>query len=185
MTENGHDQENDEIPELMFTAPAVASSRGPRIRELKGRELDDVLFNNHVGRVAFMGKGRIELLPIHYVYVARTIVGRTAAGSKYLSWLTRDDVVFEVDESDGLFDWRSVVVRGAVTVLRAHGPEAQRRDYRTALAAFQTLVPSAFTEQDPTPSRTVVFAITPLSITGRQASTREAAGSAPRSGVTR
>jgi uncharacterized protein len=148
----------------------TAWARGPRIRELKGKDLAFVLHRNRVGRIAFMGDGRIEVLPIHYVYADGAIIGRTAAGTKYSSWLTRDDVVFEVDESDGLFDWRSVIVRGAVTILRPRGSDLERAAYGRAVEAFRTLVPDAFTELDPTPLRTVLFGIAPLSMTGRIAS---------------
>ena len=153
------------------SSTTMAWARGPRIRELKGKDLAFVLGRNHVGRIAFMGDGRIELLPVHYVYADGAIIGRTAVGTKYASWLTRDDVVFEVDESDGLFDWRSVIVRGAVTMLHARGPDLERAAYRRAVEAFRRLMPDAFTERDPTPSRAVMFEITPLSMTGRIAST--------------
>ena len=116
--------------------------------------------------------GRIELLPIHYVYHDGVIVGRTALGTKYLTWLVRGDVVFEVDESDGLFDWRSVVVRGTATVLRARGTGDARDAYQEALAAIRTLVPDAMTQRDPTPYRGFLFAITPREISGRQAQSR-------------
>ena len=156
------------------TPPAsLAWARGPRIRELNARDRVIVLSRNHVGRLAFMSEGRIELLPVHYVFVDGAIVGRTSLGTKYMGWLVRDQVVFEVDESDGLFDWRSVVVRGMVTILRPRGPEPERSAHRRAVAAIRTLIPDAFTERDPTPSRGVVFAITPLAITGRMASTHD------------
>ena len=152
---------------------ALAWSRGPRIRELKAREQASVLARNHVGRIAFIGDSRVELLPVHYVYVDRTIVGRTSFGQKYLTWLVRNQVVFEVDESDALFDWRSVIVRGTLTILRSRGSDAERLAYLQALSAIRTLVPAAFTERDPTPNRGFVFAITPTEITGRTASTHE------------
>lgn len=150
---------------------ALAWSRGPRIRDLKAREQASVLARNHVGRIAFIGDGRVELLPVHYVYVDGTIVGRTSFGQKYLTWLVRNQVVFEVDESDALFDWRSVIVRGTVTILRSRGTEAEKLAYLQALSAIRTLIPAAFTERDPTPNRGFVFAIAPIEITGRAAST--------------
>lgn len=159
--------------ETEWTSDALAWARGPRIRELKPRECVTVLARNHVGRIAFIANGRVEVLPVHYVFIDGAIVGRTSAGKKYLSWLVDDEVVFEVDESDGLFDWRSVVVRGAVSILRARGSEGERAVYRHAVAAFRTLIPGAFTERDPTPYRWAVFAVASLSITGRVASTNQ------------
>ena len=158
---------------IEWTTDALAWARGPRIRELKPRECAAVLARNHVGRIAFMANSRVEVLPVHYVYVDGAIVGRTSAGTKYLSWLVRDEVVFEVDESDDLFDWRSVIVRGAVSILRPRGGDAERAAYHDAVAAFRTLIPGAFTERDPTPYRWAVFAVASLSITGRVASTSQ------------
>jgi nitroimidazol reductase NimA-like FMN-containing flavoprotein (pyridoxamine 5'-phosphate oxidase superfamily) len=146
-------------------------ARGPRIRPLKSREQATVLARNNVGRIAFHGDGRIELLPIHYVYAEGVIVGRTSVGMKYLNWLTRDQVVFEVDESSGLFDWKSVVVRGTLTLLRPRGSSDERRAYAAAVEAYRSLVPAAFTREDPTPYRGIMFAIRPIEVTGRVAST--------------
>jgi len=160
------------IREMALGGSTLAWARGPRIQELKGRDPEFVLARNFVGRIAFMGDGRIELLPVHYVYADGAIVGRTSLGTKYLSWLTRGEVVFEVDESETLFDWRSVVVRGHLTLLRARGSDAERAAYNRAITAIRTLVPAAMTERDPTPYRGFVFAIAPFEITGRRAITR-------------
>ena len=153
------------------TSP-LAWARSPRIREMKPREQESVLVRNHVGRIAFIGDGRVELHPVHYVYVDGRIVGRTSLGTKYLTWLVRDQVVFEVDESDSLFDWRSVIVRGSLTILRSRGSQAGRVAHHRAVVAIRTLIPAAFTERDPTPYRGFVFAIAPTEITGRIAATR-------------
>ena len=161
MVENGR--------HIELATASLAWVRGPRIRELKDRDSECVLARNHVGRVAFMGDGRLELLPVHYVFAEGALVGRTALGTKYLSWLTRNEVVFEVDESDGLFDWRSVVVRGTVTILRSHGSGAERAAYAAAIRALRGLLPQAMTPRDPTPYRGIIFAIVPKEITGRVA----------------
>jgi nitroimidazol reductase NimA-like FMN-containing flavoprotein (pyridoxamine 5'-phosphate oxidase superfamily) len=150
----------------------MTSIRGPRIRELSERQMECVLARNHVGRVAFQSDGRVELFPVHYVYADQVLYGRTSFGTKYLSWLVRPDVVFEMDESPGLFDWRSVVVRGTLSILRLRGPRAEPFAYWNAVAAIRSLLPTAFTELDPMPHRFAVFRIRPTEITGRQAIAR-------------
>ena len=151
---------------------AVPWARAPRIRVLKLRDCEFLLSRNNVARVAFMGNGRVEMMPVHYVFAEGRIFGRIALGTKYLTWLVRNDVVFEADESDGLFDWRSVIVRGRVSILRSRGSDGALAAYQQALEAIRTLIPDAMMERDPTPYRGFVFAIDPLEITGREASTR-------------
>lgn len=141
------------------------------MRALSRRQAGFVLARNHVGRIAFIGDGRVELLPVHYVYARFAIVGRTSFGTKCMAWIERDDVAFEVDEIDGLFDWRSVIVRGSLKIIHRGGPRADPDAYDEAVQATRTLVPDAFTARDPTPQRRIVFRIEPTDLTGREAST--------------
>ena len=164
MTENG-------LSKTAWDSPALAWARHPRLRDLKRREAEAVLSRNFVGRVAFAGARRVEIFPVHYVFVNDAIIGRTSLGTKYMTWLARTEVAFEVDEAEGLFEWRSVIVRGTVTVLRSRGTSEEHLAYEQALSAFRKLMPAAFTARDPTPQRAILFAIALEEITGRQAST--------------
>lgn len=146
--------------------------RGPRVRELTRRQMAAVLSRNHIARLAFFSDGRIELLPIHYVFTDGCFFGRTAYGSKYLAWLEDPEIVLEVDESEGPYDWRSVIVRGSVSLLRARGANAQPAEYWSAVNALRTFLPNAFRDDDPTPQRTAVFRIEPRLLTGREAMAR-------------
>jgi len=150
----------------------VTVVRAPRIRELTQRQMEFVLARNLVGRVAFLRGGRIELQPVHYVFTNSAIYGRIAFGVKYLAWLDGAEVVFEVDEPEALFDWRSVIVRGTVTLLPARGEGDAAIEYDHAVAALRSLSDSAFTDRDPTPHRTALFRIAPSQWSGREAVAR-------------
>lgn len=159
------------MSELSIDPSAPASwTRTPRIRTLSALQSSFVLSRNRVGRLAFVGGGRLELLPVHYVYADGRIVGRTSFCASSRARDGASEVVFEVDEPDGLFEWRSVIVRGAMQVITSPAIGGDRQAYWSAVVAFRTLVPDAFTERDPTPSRRVIFTIEPTEITGREAS---------------
>jgi nitroimidazol reductase NimA-like FMN-containing flavoprotein (pyridoxamine 5'-phosphate oxidase superfamily) len=147
-------------------------AKPPRIRKLNSREIEYVLARNCVARIAFNADNRIELQPVHYVYRDGAVYGRIAVGAKYLNWLVEKDVVIEVDETVSLFDWRSVVLRGAVSLLRACGTPKEREEHDHAVQIIRMLIPGAFTDRDPTPDRTFLFRVDPSEMTGREASTR-------------
>lgn len=150
-------------------APTALPERGPRIRQMTARQIECVIARNHVGRVAFTSAGRIEIVPVHYVYADGLLYGRTSSGAKHGAWRARPEVVVEIDEIEGLASWRSVIVRGALMVLDPRGPRSEPFAYWNAVAAIRTLVPAAFTERDPMPQRSNVFRIAPSELTGREA----------------
>ena len=145
--------------------------RGPRIRALSSRQIERVLSRNQVGRIAFISGKRIELQPVNFVYADGAIYGRTSHGTKETAWQHSPFVAFEVDEIDGPFDWRSVIVHGTVYVLHQRGSEAERADFQKAIETVREAFPGAFTNRDRTAYRDVVFRIEPHEVTGREART--------------
>ncbi|MEX2154458.1 MAG: pyridoxamine 5'-phosphate oxidase family protein [Gemmatimonadaceae bacterium] len=133
------------------------------------RQLDCVLARNHVARIAFYNGFRVELRPVHYVYSNGMLFGRSSFDMKAVAWLIHPEVVLEVDEVDGVFDWRSVLVRGIVSVLQRGGTAAQHAEYWSAVEALRTFIPATLTERDPTPERNALFRIEPAELTGREA----------------
>jgi hypothetical protein len=118
---------------------------------------------------------RVDIIPLHYVFASGVLCGRTARGTRleetsanfYDSW----PVAFEVDEVDGLFQWRSVVVHGNFHAAAFGDAEWQRntRDWEDAVRCFRTLMPDAFTENDPTRFRDIVIRIEAAEVSGREA----------------
>jgi nitroimidazol reductase NimA-like FMN-containing flavoprotein (pyridoxamine 5'-phosphate oxidase superfamily) len=126
-------------------------------RDLTDQEIEALLKRHHVGRLAFTYRDRVDVEPIHFVYADGAVYGRTEPGSKLTALLRHPWVALEVDEVDGLFDWRSVVVKGtAYLVYQGSAPVLTDR-YDRAVAALRTLMPDALTEDDPVAARSVLF----------------------------
>lgn len=141
----------------------------PIFRDLTPEEIEIVLSRNHVGRIAFAFRGHVDIEPIHYVYDAGWIYGRTAPGTKLSTLVHHPWVAFEVDEIAGLFDWTSVVARGTVYLLDADGAPSDRETYARALELLRELIPETMAPDDPTPSRRALFRIHLDETTGRTA----------------
>ena len=137
------------------------------LRELDRAECDAILARNHVGRVAFSYKDHVDIEPIHYVFSAGWLYGRTKYGTKLRTLAHNRWLAFETEEIDGTFDWRSVVVKGALYLLEGDG--AQSDTYEKAVEIFRTFIPHAFDADDPTPDRNVMFRIHIDQVTGREA----------------
>jgi nitroimidazol reductase NimA-like FMN-containing flavoprotein (pyridoxamine 5'-phosphate oxidase superfamily) len=144
-------------------------SREAVFQLLNRAECDALLLAQWVGRLAFAFRDRVDVEPIHYVYHDGSVFGRTQFGTKATVLAHHPWVAFEVDRVRALFDWESVVVHGRIEFPDPEGSPPQRELYAKAVAAFRTLVPTAFTDDDPTPARELVFVIAVQEISGRAA----------------
>ena len=137
-------------------------------RELTLDESRALLKSQHVGRLAFTLRDRVDIEPINYVSDGEWIFGRTSKGAKLSTLLHHPWCAFEVDEVRGTFDWSSVVVKGTFYLL---DPEIGSPDtYRRAEKLLREFVPGTFGAKDPAPHRDIVFGIYAHEITGRSAS---------------
>ena len=147
----------------------------PQLRVLTRPECESLLIRNSVGRVAFVRANRVDIVPLNYVFDGSSLCGRTARGTRLEetsgnfndSW----PVAFEVDEVEGLFQWRSVVVHGNLHAA-TDGDVEWRRDPRAwdeTRRSFRTLIPRAFTQDDPTGFRDVLIRIDLAEVSGREA----------------
>ncbi len=145
-------------------------SREAVFQVLNRAECDALLLSQSVGRLAFAFRDRVDIEPIHFVYQDGSIYGRTQFGTKATVLAHHPWVAFEVDEVRALFDWQSVVIHGRIEFPDPDGAPPQQEQYAKAVLAFRTLVPNAFTDDDPTPAREFVFVIAVQEISGRAAS---------------
>jgi nitroimidazol reductase NimA-like FMN-containing flavoprotein (pyridoxamine 5'-phosphate oxidase superfamily) len=149
----------------------------PRIRTLSREECEQILARNHVGRLAYSWKNRVDIEPLHYVFDGQWLYGRTSRGTKLIvtgeQWWP---VAFEVDEVEGLFQWRSVVVHGGFYAIPPEGPEWQEAMRNKGLEVLRTFLPETLTPDDPVPHRKVLFRISLQEVSGREATPGEPQG---------
>ena len=150
-----------------------SKSKRPRIRALSPAECERLLARNTVGRIAFSLHDHVDIQPIHYVYEAGWLYGRTSEGAKLTTLEHNQWMAFEVDEVRGVFDWASVVVRGSFHRIDADGPPSQRSAATHAVDLLRRIVPETFEVDDPVDFRTVLFRISAGTITGRLAAPGE------------
>ena len=150
-------------------------STAPVFRDLDFTEIESMLKEHTYGRLAFSFRDRVDIEPIHYVYQSGWLVCRTGPGTKLTLLSHHPWVAFEIDEVRGLFEWRSVVVKGTVYFAEPDGSPLNEEAWRTSVEALRRLVPSALTATDPTPGRSVVFRIHIDEMHGRAAHTEAGA----------
>jgi uncharacterized protein len=141
----------------------------PEFVELSRAECKEVLARNHVGRIAFRVDRRVEIMPLGYVARDEWIFLRSAYGAKLEAFMKDPFVALEVDEIDGPFDWRSVVVHGTIYLLQMDGGPIENRDARPAIEALRAAMPGAFSPDDPVPERRIIYGLYIQEIAGRMA----------------
>jgi nitroimidazol reductase NimA-like FMN-containing flavoprotein (pyridoxamine 5'-phosphate oxidase superfamily) len=77
----------------------------------------DLLAGVALGRLATSVDGRPEIFPVNYVVQRRTVLFRTAEGTKLVSTAMNNRVVFEADDHSVSEGW-SVIVKGTARSLR-------------------------------------------------------------------
>ncbi len=141
----------------------------PTFATMERAAIDALLARHVVARLAYTHRDRVDIEPIHYVYVDGWLYLRTQPGTKLSTLIHNPWVALEIDEVRALYDWESVVVRGRLQLLDDGPHDAARTRYRVAVEAIRTLVPEAFTADDPTPGRVIVCALYVDDVEGRRA----------------
>ena len=84
---------------------------------LSETECWELLSRVAVGRLVTSVDGEPEIFPVNFVAQRRTILFRTAEGTKLVSAAINDRVLFEVDQHDFAEGW-SVIVKGYARAVR-------------------------------------------------------------------
>ena len=142
----------------------------PNFHPLDQADMEALLARNHVGRLAYSFHDEVDIEPLHYVYADGVLYARTSPGHKLQTLAHHRWVAFEVDEIEGPYDWRSVIVHGSVYLVEPGGTPEANAAYERTVSRLHAVVPLLFDTDDPAPHRTVLFRIHVDRMTGRVAS---------------
>lgn len=148
-----------------MTTPTRRRARttpAPHFRTLSRRECEAILRRNQVGRLAYSFHDRVDIEPIHFVFAQGALWGRTSHGTKLETIAHSPWVAFEVDEVEGAYQWRSVVVHGVLYLVDDDGHDE-------AVDLLRTVFPEVERNDDPAPWRDVIFQVAVDTMTGRAA----------------
>lgn len=79
----------------------------------------DLLAGVTLGRLVTSVGGQPEIFPVNYVVQRRTVLFRTAEGTKLVSTAINNRVLFEVDDHNVAEGW-SVIIKGTARSLRTN-----------------------------------------------------------------
>ncbi len=82
------------------------------IGKLNTQEIEELLSENHLGRIGCRDGNKIYVVPVNYVYDGRYIFGHSVNGMKIEMMRKYPTVCFEVDEIKDFKNWKSVITWG-------------------------------------------------------------------------
>jgi hypothetical protein len=164
------------------SAEAIPARRAGEVvfRELPRAEVEEIIANNNVGRIAFAFHDRVDIQPVHYVYERGWLYGRTSEGEKIATLKHNEWVAFEIDEVKGIFDWRSVVIHGSFWRIHPRGSPRAEELWEKAAELVSRIVPGSLTDEDPVAFRQILFRIAISDVRGREAQLNPAQSNATR-----
>lgn len=111
------------------------SGAGEVITILPVSECWELLKSVTLGRLVTSVDGRPQIFPVNFVVQRRTILFRTAEGTKLVSAAMNNQVLFEVDDHTAVEGW-SVIIQGRARSLRSDEEieEADRAQLLTWIA---------------------------------------------------
>jgi uncharacterized protein len=95
----------------------TASETDQPVSILSATESWDLLASAALGRLVTNVDGQPEIFPVNFVVQNRTVLFRTAEGTKLVSAAINNRVLFEADDHNAAEGW-SVIVKGAARMLR-------------------------------------------------------------------
>lgn len=109
------------------------------ISPISEREAKDLLMHSKIGRLGCIAEGRPYIVPVNYVFDGDAILIHALHGKKIKAMRENPNVCFQVDEIEGDFRWRSIIVYGSYEEITQDGERA--RAMNALLKHFPALTP--------------------------------------------
>lgn len=91
------------------------------IGHLNDIQIDQVLQRQFVGRIGCAFENIPYIVPVTYAFDGKNIYGHSQPGQK-MEWMRKNpNVCFEVEETDNLANWRTVIIEGQFEELMSGG----------------------------------------------------------------
>ena len=132
---------------------AIMTNESQPISILSETECWNLMSSRALGRLVTAVDGQPEIFPVNFVVQHRTVLFRTAEGTKLVSAAINNTVLFEVDDHNVVEGW-SVIVKGMARTLRTD--EEIDEAERAQLLPWTATVKQHFVR------------IRPMSVTGRR-----------------
>ena len=149
------------------------------VREMSRDESLALLTKHHVGHVGISFHDLLRLKICNYIYSEGWIYARTELGEDLVMAKHHPWAAFDVTEVDGIYDWRSVEVWGAIEFLSSNAEGREWFEFENAVRLLRSAVPQVLTADDPMPQRVQLMRVHVDNILGHE-SRSVAAESLPR-----
>ncbi len=80
--------------------------------KLNETQIENLLKEQVIGRIACQSNGEIYLVPVNYVYRDGYIYSHSAEGKKIRMMRKNPKICFEADDIRSVFRWQSVIIQG-------------------------------------------------------------------------
>jgi nitroimidazol reductase NimA-like FMN-containing flavoprotein (pyridoxamine 5'-phosphate oxidase superfamily) len=135
------------------TVNVIMGATGETVGILSVTESWNLLASVALGRLVTSVQGEPEIFPVNFVVQRRTVLFRTAEGTKLVSTAINNRVLFEADDHNAAEGW-SVIVKGTARMLRTN--EQIEEAERAQLLPWTATVKRHYVR------------ILPISVTGRR-----------------
>ena len=115
--------------------------------KLEGKEIEDLLCNQVIGRIGCAANGLVYVVPVTYAYDGKDIYAVSNEGLKLEIMRKNPQVCFEVDNMRDMSNWQSVIAWGKFEELTN---EVQRKQAFDTLVSRSRLISSVVTHHSPT-----------------------------------